>query len=76
MNDNGYKATGCLWVFMELICMGLFVILFITKLCGSRLLWITVFAPLIVGMAISVIVLLVVVALGVGDKDGKFDSKQ
>lgn len=77
MSKSNYKATGCLWVFMELLCIALFLILFIMKLCGTPLKWWTVFGPLIVGGAITVAVFLVVILFGlIEDKNGKVDSEQ
>ena len=67
MNKSQYKATGCLWIFMESVCVILFIILLVMKLCGTPLKWGTVIGPLIVGLAISIVVFLVLIVVSISE---------
>lgn len=46
-------------MFINAVCLALFLILLVTKLCGVPYSWLAVFSPLIIGFAITVAMLLV-----------------
>ncbi len=60
MEKKIFKATGCLWLFMESICFILFLVFLAMKLISGAMKWGTVFAPLIVGLGITVVTFLYV----------------
>lgn len=68
MSKSGNKAIGCLWLFIETICIVVCIVLLILKLCSIPIKWITVFSPLIIGVAISVAILLVVFIVNFTEK--------
>lgn len=69
---NKWRTMGCLWVFIEMLCLALFVVLLIMKLFGAPIPWMTVFSALIVGFAVSVVLIIAVMLVGIfEDKNGE-----
>lgn len=62
---NKSKVAGCLWVFIELLCLALFLVLFVAKLLGAPISWRAVFGPLIGGLSITTIIITMVLIIGV-----------
>ncbi len=72
MKEHNYRAVGCLWGMMEATCLLFFIVFLLMKICGSAIMWITVFVPLIVCGALTIMLFLLLVLqtiFGKGDKD-------
>ena len=76
MSKSTYKATGCLWVFMEAVCLVLFITFLIMKLSGIPLRWGLVFSPLIVGLGITVMIIVFLVLAIIIEGKNEVDNQQ